>query len=145
MAAGRALPVASITVTPAASAARNAAALEGSTRLLLSSKVPSMSSATSRMFCCLDLDVRWLFALISGALSAAIAVSWLTDGPAYDHLDTLASLLMLSQHSGCTVQARHESAAFKRSQHAGNLHMQVHSFLSQCRWRFMLTRVLRKD
>lgn len=41
MAAGRALPVASTTVTPLASAALSAATVDGSTRLQLSSSVPS--------------------------------------------------------------------------------------------------------
>ena len=58
MAAGRAFPVASITVTPAARAARSAAALDGSTRLRLSSSVPSMSSATSQMSRRLARDAR---------------------------------------------------------------------------------------
>jgi hypothetical protein len=46
MAAGRALPVARHTLTPAASAALRASTELGSTLLLLSSSVPALSSST---------------------------------------------------------------------------------------------------
>jgi len=85
IAAGRALPVASMTVTPRAIAAFSASTVDGSTRLLLLRRVPSMSQANN--FTPLPGTARRRN-LATGEISAAAAAAGsaaVDVGPAKSH------------------------------------------------------------